>query len=340
MIPMKILALVLAGGTGTRLYPLTAEHSKPALPFANGYRIIDFVLSNLVNSGIGAIYVLAQYKPQSLIRHVESTWMPALTRRKGFVRVQLPRPDSGSGYYRGTADAVYHNLDVIWRHGPDLVAIFAADHVYRMDVGQMVCFHKARKADVTVSAIRVPIHRAGAFAVLPTRPDGEVRHFQGKPGALASIPDDPTRAFVSMGNYLFDPNVLVDALEAGPRRSTTDFGRDILPRLPGRHRIYAYDFGRNYVPGVQSYEQRAYWRDVTSLDALKAAQSDVRGPEPLFDLSNAQWPLYGASQSAPQPAADRSAHSGVPGAPEIRRGAGRLEQHTTVWRLPPAVPSA
>jgi glucose-1-phosphate adenylyltransferase len=179
------------GGTGSRLHPLTAEDSKPALQFANGYRIVDFVLSNLVNSGIGSIYVLAQYKPQSLIRHVESTWMPVLTRRKGFIRTVLPQPDSGSGPYRGTADAVYQNLDLIRRHDPDLVAVFAADHVYRMDVGQMVWFHHARRAEVTVSAARVPIDRASSFGVLLASPGGEVRNFQEKPEVPTAIPDDP-----------------------------------------------------------------------------------------------------------------------------------------------------
>src|SRR5262245_19161173 len=162
---MKTLAFVLAGGSGTRLYPLTAEDSKPALPFANGYRIIDFVLSNLVNSGIDAIYVLAQYKPQSLIRHIEAVWAPALSRAKVFIKIVLPQ-DSARAPYLGTADAAYRRLDVIQRHRPDVVAVFAADHVYRMDVGQMVCFHEACGADVTVSAARVPIDCASAFGVL------------------------------------------------------------------------------------------------------------------------------------------------------------------------------
>ena len=167
---------------------------------------------------------------------------------------------------------MYRNLDLIQRHRPDLVAVFAADHVYRMDVGQMVCFHEACGADVTVSAARVPIDRARAFGVLATGPSGEICSFEEKPEAPTAIPDDPTHAYVSMGNYLFDPDVLAGLLLAGHSCGATDFGHDILPRLPGRQRIYAYDFARNYVPGVLQHEERSYWRDVGTLEALRDAR--------------------------------------------------------------------
>jgi glucose-1-phosphate adenylyltransferase len=311
---MKTLAFVLAGGSGTRLHPLTAEDSKPALMFADGCRIVDFVLSNLVNSGINSIYVLAQYKPQSLVRHIETAWAPLLTRRKGFIRTVLPQVTSP---YRGTADAVFKNLDLLRQHDPDLVAIFAADHVYRMDVGQMVRFHEACGAHVTVSAARVPVARASAFGILQSGPDGEVRSFQEKPQVPAPIPGDPAQAYASMGNYLFDPDVLAGLLLAGAGCGSTDFGHDFLPRLPGRQRIYAYDFARNYVPGVLSHEERGYWRDVGTLDALRAAQADILGPEPLFNLWNAQWPIYGAGQALPVPAAARAAVSERAGAPAL-----------------------
>jgi glucose-1-phosphate adenylyltransferase len=291
---MKILALVLAGGEGTRLQPLTAEHAKPALPFANGYRICDFVLSNLVNSGLTSIYVIGQYKPQSLVRHIEGAWKPLLYRRNGFVRVLLPRPDVGCGYYRGTADAVCQNLHLIERHRPDLVAVFAADHVYRMDVGQMVSFHRSRAAEVTVAAVPVPISKASAFGVIATGHDGEIREFQEKPERPAPTPGHPGQVYASMGNYLFDPGVLTWLLKAAERRGATDFGHDILPRLPGAARVHAYNFGGNYVPGVRPYEEPAYWRDVGTLDALAAAQADVVGPTPRFDLANARWPIHGA----------------------------------------------
>jgi glucose-1-phosphate adenylyltransferase len=290
---MKILALVLAGGEGTRLHPLTAEHSKPALPFVNGYRIVDFVLSNLVNSGVTGIYVMAQYKPQSLIRHIESAWGQRLSRKKGFIKTVLARPHTGPGYFLGTADAVYQNLDLIERHRPDLVAVFAADHIYRMDVGQMALFHRARNADVTVAAVPVPIGSASAFGVIGTGPGGKIRHFLEKPAHPVPIPGDETRAYASMGNYLFDTDVLVGLLNAAQRMGATDFGRDILPRLPGRARVYAYDFSENYIPGVQPHEERAYWRDVGTLAALASARDDLQGPQPRFDLANPYWPIYG-----------------------------------------------
>ena len=314
---MKVLALVLAGGEGTRLHPLTAEHSKPALPFVNGYRIVDFALSNLVNSGLTSIYVIAQYKPQSLIRHVESAWTPRIGRRKGFIRAVLPRPDVGAGYFKGTADAVYRNLDLIERHHPDLVAVFAADHVYRMDVGQMVCFHQARSADVTVAAVPVPIEVANSFGVIVTGPGGKIRQFQEKPARPASIPGDAGRAYASMGNYLFDTNVLIGLLHGAQRSGGTDFGRDILPRLPGRSRIYAYDFSNNYVPGIKAHEEPGYWRDVGSLAALSAARDDIQGPQPRFDLSNQLWPIHGADHAAP--VRDWTVHTGKGHAASITR---------------------
>jgi glucose-1-phosphate adenylyltransferase len=175
-----------------------------------------------------------------------------------------------------------------------VVAVFAADHVYRMDVGQMVCFHEACGAHATVSAARVPIALASSFGVLRTGPEGEILRFEEKPQVPCAIPDDTEHAYVSMGNYLFDPDVLAGLLLAGHRGGSTDFGHDILPRLPGRQRIYAYDFSRNYVPGILIHEERAYWRDVGTLAALQDARNDIREPRPLFNLANAQWPIHGA----------------------------------------------
>jgi len=292
---MKILALVLAGGEGTRLYPLTAEHAKPAVPFVNGYRIADFVLSNLVNSKISTIYVLAQYKPRSLIQHIEAVWAPWLTGPESRIEVVLPRSNSAADQYKGTADAVYQNLELIERHGPDLVAIFAADHVYRMDVRQMVDFHSEHGADVTVAAVPVPLERAPSFGVITTDADSCVREFQEKPERPAGIPTDPTRAYASMGNYLFDPDVLAGLLQGAKKASGTDFGRDLMPRLPGCCRVVAYDFASNYVPGVQPYEEPGYWRDVGTIDALAAAQNDVLEFRPRFNLWNHHWPIRGES---------------------------------------------
>ena len=286
---MKIVALVLAGGEGTRLYPLTAEHAKPALAFANGYRIVDFVLSNLVNSEISTIYVLAQYKPESLIRHISSAWAPRFSESDGAVKVLLPR--SNRQLFRGTADAVHHYLDLLQAHAPDVVAVFAADHIYRMDVRQMVDFHVRRAADTTVAAVAVPLEQASSFGIMRVHSDGRVREFQEKPKHPAPIPHQPGRAYASMGNYLFEPHSLEQALAAGARRGATDFGRDILPELCESARVYAYDFAQNTVPGVQEFEEPAYWRDVGTLTALAAAQQDVTGQRPRFNLRNRRWPI-------------------------------------------------
>src|SRR5687767_15502195 len=190
---MNIVALVLAGGEGTRLYPLTAEHAKPALQFANGYRIVDFVLSNLVNSGISTVYVFAQYKPASLVRHIEAAWAPWFAQGTGMIKVLLPRSNTYGGQFKGTADAVYQYRDVLQAHAPDVVAVFAADHVYRMDVRQMVDFHFRRKADVTVSTVAVPLDKASSFGIVSTNDDGRVREFHEKPRRATPMSHDGQR---------------------------------------------------------------------------------------------------------------------------------------------------
>jgi glucose-1-phosphate adenylyltransferase len=295
---MKTVALVLAGGEGTRLYPLTAEHAKPALPFANGYRIVDFVLSNLVNSKISTIYVLAQYKPESLVRHIEAAWAPWFEGSAGVIKVLLPRTNTFGGQFKGTADAVVQYLDVLQAHSPDVVAVFAADHVYRMDVRQMVAFHRDREADVTVAAVTVPVEKASSFGIVSTQADGRVREFREKPQRAPAIPGQPGRAYASMGNYLFEPAVLEAALLEARARGETDFGRDVLPRLCASGRVFAYDFSENRVPGVQDYEEPAYWRDVGTLSALAAAQQDAMGHRPRFNLWNRRWPIRGEHDAA------------------------------------------
>jgi len=288
---MKIVALVLAGGEGTRLYPLTAEHSKPALPFANGYRIVDFVLSNLANSKISTIYVIAQYKPDSLMRHIAAAWAPWFDAHDSMIKVLLPR--SNRQLFRGTADAVHQCLDVLQAHSPDVVAIFAADHVYRMDVRQMIDFHCAREADATLAAVGVPLEKASSFGIVSASADGRVREFHEKPRRAVPCPQNAAQAYASMGNYLFDPHVLERALEDGVSHGATDFGRDLLPRLCTEARIYAYDFAQNQVPGLLEFEEPAYWRDVGTLTALAAAQQDATGHRPRFNLWNRRWPIRG-----------------------------------------------
>jgi glucose-1-phosphate adenylyltransferase len=279
-----IVAFVLAGGEGSRLRPLTREQAKPALGFAGGYRLIDFVLSNLVNSGVGSIYVLAQYKPDAIVEHVASAWAPR-------VRVLLPR--SGGQGYTGTATAVQQNMDAVERERPDLVAVFAADHVYRMDLRQMAAFHRVRKAQVSVAAVAVPIENARSFGIIVARRDGSVREFQEKPLRPRPLPGDASRAYASMGNYLFEPDVLGRVLNEAARRGATDFGRHVLPRLQGRYRVFAYDLAENVLPGVRPYEEPAYWRDVGTLPALIAARGDVLGARPRFNLRNPSWPIHG-----------------------------------------------
>ena len=296
---MNIVAMVLAGGEGTRLYPLTAEHAKPAVPFASGYRLVDFVLSNLVNSRISTIYVLAQYKPESLMNHIATAWAPWFTDGEGTIKALLPRSNTLGGQFKGTADAVYQYLDVLQAHSPDLVAVFAADHVYRMDVRQMIAFHRERRADVTVSAVAVPVSQASSFGILSTAADGRISQFQEKPQrGAATLPSDPTRAYASMGNYLFEPEVLEQALLDARRAGDTDFGRDVLPRLCGTHRTYAYDFAQNRIPGVQATEEQGYWRDVGTLTALAAAQQDAISSPPRFNLWNRRWPIRGEFDAA------------------------------------------
>jgi len=297
---MRILAMVLAGGNGTRLHPLTAEHAKPALPFAHGYRIIDFVLSNLVNSDISSIYVLVQYKPRSLITHIHTAWAPWSAGAQPAIRMVLPQTSGEGGSFKGTADAVFQNLHLIERERPDLIAVFAADHVYRMDVRQMARFHQERGAEVSIAAVPVPIEEASAFGIMATGPDGELRDFQEKPERPVPIPTAPGGAYASMGNYLFNPRVLLELLDHANRRGETDFGRHILPRLPHSHRVFAYDFAGNKVPGVQPQEERGYWRDIGTLDAYRAAQRDVLGPLPRFNLVNPKWPIRGDAHRMPR----------------------------------------
>jgi glucose-1-phosphate adenylyltransferase len=295
---MDIVALVLAGGEGTRLYPLTAEHCKPALPFVNGYRIVDFVLSNLLNSKISQVYVLAQYKPDSLIRHIEQAWKPWFTDTGGRIEVLLPAPATPSRHFRGTADAVHQTMERALAQRPEVVAVFAADHVYRMDVRQMADFHARARAEVTIAAASVPVERASSFGIMSTAPDGRVLEFREKPASPAPIPGRPGEAYASMGNYLFKPEVLERELREASRTGETDFGAHMLPRLVRNRQVYAYDFGGNRIPGVQACEEPAYWRDVGTLSALSAAQQDTLGTKPRFSLVNRAWPIRSEHDAA------------------------------------------
>ncbi len=295
----KILAFVMAGGEGSRLSPLTSQDSKPSLPFGSRWRMVDFVLSNLLNSGIHSIYMLVQYKSQSLIEHVRKSWVVSPMRNEEFVTVVPPQMMRGGDWFQGTADAVYQNVNLIKLHNPDLVLVFGADHVYRMDIQQMVDFHYERAADVTVAALPVPLADASSFGVIAADHAGRVNEFQEKPANPAPMPSDPTRAYASMGNYLFDAKVLVKAMEEAHARGEHDFGQNILPKLKETHRLFAYDFATNKVPGFKSYEEVGYWRDVGTRDAYFEAHQDMLGLEPRFDVFNPQWRIFSSNYQGP-----------------------------------------
>jgi glucose-1-phosphate adenylyltransferase len=321
-----VLGIVLAGGEGTRLAPLTAERSKPAVPFGGRYRIVDFVLSNLVNSGIYSIYVLVQYKSQSLIEHIREAWVLGPTIPWHFITVVPPQMREGPEWFQGTADAVYQNLALIKANAPDVVAVFGADHVYRMDLQQMIDFHLACNADVTVAALPVPRAQASAFGVIDCDSSGRIREFVEKPADPPAMPNDPDRAYASMGNYIFRTQTLIDALVEARDRSGTDFGHDVLPRLIRNQRVFAYDFALNVCPGMHPYEEANYWRDVGTIEAYFDATMDTLGPEPRFDLMNPSWPIRSSNYQGP-PASFGSAHI-----EDSDVGAGVLIKGATVRR--------
>jgi glucose-1-phosphate adenylyltransferase len=288
----RVLGMIMAGGKGERLHPLTRERSKPSVPFGARYRIIDFVLSNFVNSEMPSLYVLVQYKSQSLIEHLRLSWRTSGMLPDYFVTVVPPQMRFGPAWYRGTADAVLQNLNVVEDFNADVVAIFGADHIYRMDLNQMLTFHQESGADVTVAARPVPRREASQFGVLEVDTAGRVVAFDEKPAQPKGMPGDPERSLVSMGNYFFSRNALVDALLADARRSTDhDFGRSIIPEMVPTGRVFAYDFQDNEVPGVKPYEEQGYWRDVGTVQAYWDAHMDLLGESPRFDLDNRYWPI-------------------------------------------------
>ncbi len=290
---LRVLAFVLAGGKGTRLHPLTKERAKPAVPFGARYRIVDFVLSNLINSGIYSIYVLVQFKSQSLLEHLREGWeASSLLRNHFIIPVPAQMRSQGEDWYRGTADAIYQNINLIEQAEPHVVAIFGADHIYRMNIREMIEFHIDRGAQVTVSAIPVEKEQAAEFGVIETREDGLISGFHEKKLDAPTMPGDPNRVYASMGNYLFSTKVLLDELRADGEneRSSHDFGRDILPGLIGRADMYAYDFQTNRIPGDPPGAP-VYWRDVGTLDAYYDANMDLRAISPELNLYNRQWPL-------------------------------------------------
>ncbi len=287
----SVLAMVMAGGRGQRLHPLTKDRAKPAVPFGGQFRIIDFVLSNFLNSGIYSIYVLTQFKSQSLAEHLQAGWGFGSMLKDHFVVPVPAQMMTGEMWYRGTADAIYQNLNLVRESRPHLVCIFGGDHIYRMDVSQMISFHEGKMADCTVAAITVPVEEASAFGVIEVDDDWRIVGFEEKPAQPRPIPGDPTRALVSMGNYVFNGRALVNMLEDDARdpQSSHDFRRDVIPTRLKDHRLYCYDFTQNRVPG-QSLPN-TYWRDVGTIESYYEASLDLRKVIPEFNLYNLAWPI-------------------------------------------------
>lgn len=298
---LKVLALVLAGGKGTRLAPLTAERAKPAVPFGGKYRIIDFVLSNLMNSGIYSIYVLIQFRSQSLLQHLRDGWQfGSMLQNQFIIPVPAQMRTPGETWYKGTADAVFQNANLIEQSRPDVVVLFGADHIYRMDVRQMIAYHRQKGAGVTISALPVAKRFAKDFGVIEVDGDGRIVGFHEKKADAPTIPGRPDMVLASMGNYVFEADLLLDLVgrDAADPRSGHDFGTDILPNLIGRVPMYAYDYQTNHIAGDPA-DKVPYWRDVGTLDAYYEANMDMRAIDPPLNLYNRQWPLRTAGYSDP-----------------------------------------
>ncbi|MCX7641926.1 MAG: glucose-1-phosphate adenylyltransferase [Elusimicrobiales bacterium] len=288
---MRTIGIIMAGGKGERLYPLTKERSKPAVPFAGKYRIIDFVLSNFINSQIFANYVLVQYLSQSLIEHIRQNWAFSSVTKDHFITVVPPQMRLGEMWYRGTADAVKQNLNLISDYSPDLVAIFGADHIYRMDIRQMIAFHIEKKADVTISAITVPITEASRFGVITVDEDDRIIGFEEKPKNPKPIPSNPSYVYASMGNYIFSFDILRKVMHEYGDNENADFGKTILPQIFKHYRLFAYNYSKHKLAGIKIHEEENYWRDVGTIQSYFDAHMDLLGIEPKLDLNNPKWPI-------------------------------------------------
>ncbi|PRY46809.1 glucose-1-phosphate adenylyltransferase [Umezawaea tangerina] len=294
-----VLGIVLAGGEGKRLWPLTADRAKPAVPFAGNYRLVDFVLSNLVNAGMVKLCVLTQYKSHSLDKHISTTWR--LSNVLGQYVTPVPAQQRlGPRWYTGSADAIFQSLNLVHDEKPEHIAVFGADNVYRMDPGQMLEQHVDSGAGVTVAGMRVPRAEAKAFGCIDSDSTGLITQFLEKPSDPPHVPDDPEVTFASMGNYIFTTEALLDALrsDAANPDSDHDMGGDIIPMLVDQGRAHVYDFADNVVPG-ESERDRGYWRDVGTIDAYYEAHMDLVSVRPVFNLYNQAWPIRTATPPLP-----------------------------------------
>ena len=296
----SVLGIVLAGGEGKRLMPLTADRAKPAVPFGGAYRLVDFVLSNLVNAGYKRICVLTQYKSHSLDRHITTTWR--MSSLLGDYITPVPAQQRlGPRWYTGSADAIFQSLNLVYDEQPDHVVVFGADHVYRMDPRQMVDQHLETGAGVTVAGIRVPRSGATEFGVIEQAPTGTaIKAFLEKPADPPAVPGSPDEAFASMGNYVFTTEALIEALkiDAGDEGSVHDMGGNIIPMLTSSGDAHVYDFADNEVPG-ETERDRGYWRDVGSLDAYHDSHMDLVSVHPIFNLYNRRWPILSNPPAMP-----------------------------------------
>jgi glucose-1-phosphate adenylyltransferase len=286
-----VLGIVLAGGEGKRLWPLTADRAKPAVPFGGIYRLVDFVLSNLVNAGYLRIVVLTQYKSHSLDRHISLTWRMS-TLLGNYVTPVPAQQRLGPRWFQGSADAIYQSLNLVYDERPEYVVVFGADHVYRMDPQQMVQQHRESGAGVTVAGVRVPRAQATAFGVIQTSDGRRIDAFLEKPADPPGLPDDPTMTYASMGNYVFSTDVLLDAVrrDAYDEGSVHDMGGNVIPMLVEEGGAQVYDFANNQVPGATDRD-RGYWRDVGTIDQYYDAHLDLVSVLPVFNLYNRRWPI-------------------------------------------------
>lgn len=297
--PRRVLSMVLAGGEGKRLMPLTRDRAKPAVPFGGHYRLIDFALSNLVNGGFRKIVVLTQYKSHSLNVHLSRTWRMS-TLLGNYVTSVPAQMRMGKRWFLGSADAIFQNVNIISDEQPEHVFVFGADHIYRMDPRQMLEEHVATGAGVTVAGIRVPIDQASSFGIIEKGQSSLIERFREKPTDPTPVPDDPSMVLASMGNYIFRTDVLLDLIAEDSLNddSKHDVGGDLIPAMVAKGEAHVYDFTRNEVPGVTEREH-AYWRDVGTLDSYFEAHMDLVSVDPVFNLYNTDWPIFTSDVTAP-----------------------------------------
>ena len=294
----NVMAVVLAGGKGSRLEPLTRDRAKPAVPFGGGYRIVDFTLSNCLNSGIRKVLLLTQYKAMSLDRHINNGWRRFFCGGLGeFIDAVPPQQRIDEQWYQGTADAVYQNIYALEQERPDIVLVLSGDHIYKMDYSAMVDFHIERKADLTIAALPVPKADATSFGVMGIDDIQQVRDFEEKPSAPKAMPCDPTRSLASMGVYVFSTKFLFDQLmlDANDPNSAHDFGKNIIPKIIGTDRVFAFPFKD------ENRKSEAYWRDVGTIDSYYEATMDLTRVDPMLNMYDNQWPVHTQLNNFPPP---------------------------------------